>query len=95
MDCRGVRFSRHAIERMFERAIPPEAVRKLIETGEIIAAYPDDKPYPSMLLLGYHQERPVHAVVAREEDSGLCFVVTVYEPNPEFWSADFRRRRQR
>lgn len=93
MNCSGLRFSRHAFERMFKRAIPPEGVRKIIETGEIIAAYPDDKPYPSVLLLGYYQERPVHVVAARDESSGLCFVVTVYEPNPDFWSTDFRKRR--
>ena len=95
MDCSGLQYSRHAIERMFERAIPPEAVRMITEEGEIIVAYPDDVPYSSALILGFYEGRPVHEVVARDEVSGLCFVVTVYEPNPDLWSGDFRTRRKR
>lgn len=79
---------------MFERAIPPEAVRVIIEKGEVIASYPDDDSYPSALILGFYGGRPVHEVVARDEASGTCFVVTVYEPSPDVWSGDFRTRRK-
>jgi len=44
MDCDAISFSRHAIERMFDRAISPEEVRMALVTGEVIADYPEDAP---------------------------------------------------
>jgi len=93
MKCSDIRFSRHAFERMFERAIAPAAVLRIIAEGEIIASYPDDSPWPSVLILGFEGGRPLHVVVAQEPQSGLCSVVTVYSPDPKLWSDDFRTRR--
>jgi len=93
MECSGVRFTRHALERMFERAVSPALVLSIISKGEVIASYPDDVPFPSVLLLGFDGQRPLHLVVARDPKSGLCFVVTVYLPDPDVWSEDFRTRR--
>ncbi len=66
----------------------------VIRSGEVIASYPDDSPYPSTLLLGFVRDLPIHALVAQEYDTGNCHVVTVYRPDPELWSSDFRNRRQ-
>jgi len=93
MECSGVRFTRHALERMFQRAVSPALVLSIISKGEVIASYPDDVPFPSVLLLGFDGQRPLHLVVARDPKSGLCFVVTVYLPDPDVWSEDFRTRR--
>ncbi len=93
MDCSSVRFTRHAFERMFERSVAPEAIVRIIREGEIIASYPDDQPFPSVLILGFNYEEPLHLVVARDPASGTCFVVTVYRPNPVLWSTDFKTRR--
>lgn len=93
MDCKTIRFSRHAIERMFQRAVTPGAVAKIIANGEIIAMYPDDLPHPSALLLGFDADRPVHIVVARNRDSDECTVVTVYQPDSQTWNDDFKSRR--
>lgn len=93
MECSAVRFTRHAFERLFERAIPPDAVLRIIEEGEVIASYPDDLPFPSVLILGFEGGTPLHAVVARDAKSGRCIAVTVYAPDPELWSDDFRTRR--
>lgn len=49
MDCSSVHFSRHAIERMFQRSVPPDVVFECIRSGGVIANYPDDSPYPSAL----------------------------------------------
>ena len=65
----------------------------MIENGEVIADYPDDKPYPSTLLLGFAEGRPVYVVVARNEETEDCYVVTVYVPDPTLWEDDFRSRR--
>jgi hypothetical protein len=94
MDCSGFRFSRHAIERMFQRGITPEAVERIVREGDVIASYPDDKPFPSMLILGFDEGQPVHVVVAQDTDTGLCHVVTVYRPDRAVWTDDFRTRRQ-
>jgi len=93
MDCSAVRFTRHAFERMFERSVAPEAVVRIIREGEIIAAYPDDRPFPSVLILGFERNEPLHLVVARDPASGICFVVTVYRPDPTLWSEDFKTRK--
>lgn len=94
MDCNGVQFSRHAIERMFQRAIPPSVIAHVIANGEIIEPYPDDIPYPSLLLLGFQEEQPVHVVVAQEPGSGLCHVITVYYPDSAIWENNFKTRRK-
>jgi len=78
---------------MFERGIDVDDVLDVIRTAETIEEYPDDLPFPSQLVLGYVRGRPIHAVVARDAETGRCFAVTVYEPEPGRWSLDFRRRR--
>lgn len=95
MDCKELHFSRHAFERMFQRGIDPDSVASLVEGGEIIADYPDDQPYPSALILGFHAGQPVHAVVAHDPATGNCHVVTIYRPDPEIWDAAFRKRKTR
>ncbi len=94
MDCAGVVFSGHAIRRMFERGLGRATILGIVRDGEVIAEYPEDKPYPSSLLLGFVSGAPVHVVVAREAAHRQCFVVTAYSPDAGVWSDDFRKRRQ-
>lgn len=94
MDCSGFRFSRHALERMFQRTIPPKAVRAVVATAETIASYPEDQPFPSVLLLGFHDGRPVHVVAAIDPDTAICHVITVYRPDPQTWEEGFKTRRK-
>ena len=95
MDCKNLHFSRHAFERMFQRGIDPIALAQIVASGEVIAAYPEDKPYPSFLLLGFHAEQPVHAVVAHDPVTGNCYAVTIYRPDPELWDETSKNRRAR
>jgi len=74
--------------------IPPEAVVAVLRSGETIASYPEDTPYPSVLLLGQAQHQPVHIVAARDPATGACYVVTVYCPDPQLWGPDYKTRRQ-
>ena len=62
--------------------------------GEVIEDYPDDTPYPSCLMLGSRESRPIHLVVAHDTDDQTSIVITVYEPDPEEWEADFKRRKK-
>ena len=80
---------------MFAREIRTEEIRFVIENGEAIEQYPEDRPYPSHLLLGMVQGRPIHVVLAYDPESQIGYVVTTYIPDPELWSDDFRSRRDR
>ena len=91
--CGTLIFTGHAFARMFARTITPDEVRMVVAHGEVIAEYPDDMPYPSALVLGSATGRVLHVVVGRDDGAGRCYVVTVYEPDPEKWDADFRRRK--
>lgn len=70
------------------------AIAAVLRVGEVIADYPEDAPFPSRLLLGFALGQPVHVVVARDPESGACFVVTVYRPDPQLWEQDHKTRRQ-
>ncbi len=86
-------FRVHAIQRMFQNRISEEDVRHVLEDGEIIKNYPDDAPYPSRLVLGWLASKAVHVVAADDTETGDTFVVTVYEPDPELWESNVRRKR--
>jgi hypothetical protein len=78
---------------MFERGLGRDEVIAVIEGGETITDYPEDRPYPSVLMLGFASGRPIHVVVARDVETGVCIVVTAYEPPPEHWEPGFKKRR--
>ena len=88
-------FSRHSIQRMFERRINSRDVAAVIRSGEIIERYDDDQPFPSVLLLGRADERALHVVAAFEKETNTAYVVTCYRPDEEEWTDDFKTRRKR
>lgn len=92
MDCSSIRFSRHALERMFERAIGVSVVAGILRDGECIEDYPHDRPFPSRLIFGGQSGRPVHVVVARDPTTEICVVITVYCPDAANWGNDFKTR---
>ncbi len=94
MICKSLHFSRHAFERMFQRGIDPDTVAGIIKDGEDIASYPDDQPFPSVLLLGFQENQPVHVVVAHDAGTGNCLVVAVYRPDPALWDKAYKTRRK-
>jgi hypothetical protein len=70
-------------------------VREAMLTGQVIKEYPDDKPYPSILVLGFTgNRRPIHVVAAHDQDEDRAVVVTAYEPDPELWYELQRRKRE-
>lgn len=85
-------FRTHAIQRMFQRRIDEKDVRSILETGETIESYPDETPYPSRLILGLLGKRPLHVVAADNAADNETIVITVYEPEQDKWSPDFKRR---
>lgn len=91
MDCQQIIYREHAVKRMFERGITAEAVEAIIAHGEIIKEYPDDKPFASFLLLDYKDGKPIHVVASK--DNGVCYIITVYQPDPTIWEDDFKTKR--
>lgn len=94
MTSRRLIFRVHAIQRMFQRGVSESDVRAVLDTGQTIEDYPSDTPYPSRLVLGWIESRPLHIVAADDPDSDTTIVITVYEPSPDYWEADFKRRRK-
>ncbi len=85
-------FRVHALERMFQRHISEEDVKTVLANGEVIENYPQDLPYPSRLILGFCDNRPIHVVAADTPDQRYTIIITVYTPDPSQWDPTFRRR---
>lgn len=78
---------------MESRGITVADVLRVLDSGEQIEQYPEDTPFPSALLLGRIGERPLHVVAGRDAVNDVTYIVTAYEPDPNEWDADFKRRR--
>lgn len=87
-------FRGHAVQRMFERRISEDDVRSVLTSGEIIETYPDDQPYPSSLILGWSEGRPLHIVAATNEKDRETVIITVYEPDQNLWDRKMKARRK-
>ena len=87
----AIRFTKHALERLFTRRITPAECEVAVRKGRVIESYPDDVPFPSELRLCTIDTKVIHIVVALEPDS--VHVVTAYEPDPARWTDGFTRRR--
>jgi hypothetical protein len=49
--------------------------------------------FPSYLLLGFPEERPLHVVISIDHDDMTCHIVTVYQPDPGLWQKNYTQRR--
>ena len=93
MNTYRVIYQRHAVERMAQRGLSEEDVMHVLLAGETIQAYPDDIPFPSELILGWRNKRPLHIVGATDTTRRRKIIITVYEPSPDQWAAYFRRKK--
>jgi len=73
---------------MFKRGIRTEEIEAVLVSGQVIKEYPDDKPYPSFLMLGFSSNRPLH-IVASTDKSVNCNIITTYEPDAALWDKNF------
>jgi hypothetical protein len=87
-------FRIHALRQMFQRRISDSEIREILADGVIIEDYPDDTPYPSCLVSGKANHRPIHIVIAYNNVEREAIVITAYEPDPDGWSEDFSMRRK-
>ncbi|MBA3826578.1 MAG: DUF4258 domain-containing protein [Ktedonobacterales bacterium] len=93
MEAPNIVFRVHVLQRMFQRSITEEDVQHVLENGEVIKEYLDDTPFPSRLLLGWRDKRPLHVVATDNKAENKTYVIRVYEPDPQIWAPDFRRKK--
>ncbi len=95
-DTDSVLYSNHARREMRTEAygeINEQEVYEAILSGEVIEAYRDDTPYPSVLLFGTTRgNRPLHVVCAYNEEEPAVIIITVYQPDSRLWDG-YRRRK--
>jgi hypothetical protein len=66
---------------------------QLINIGEVIEAVALGEAQTKELTLVVEWLRPLHVVIVVDDSAKEERIVTVHEPDPDRWSADFRRRR--
>ena len=89
----NIKWQKHALERMLERVIARNSVKKVLLTGGIIESYPNDKPYSSYLIAGIDGSDVFHVVAALDENSGTCYIITAYKPDEKHFESDLKTRR--
>ena len=85
----------HALRQMsrLDRMITVAEVRSVIEVGEIIEDYPEDRRGHSCLMLGFGRDgRPLHVNCAPKDD--YLAIITAYPPDDKHWEPDFKTRRK-
>lgn len=88
-----IAMTRHGKERCFVRQISLDDIEQAILNGEIIESYPDDTPFPSVLILGYSKLlKPIHIVVST--DNEMLYIITAYKPNKDKWEDDLKTRKE-
>ena len=85
----------HSKIRMGQRQITGKEVKEAIFNGEIIENYENDKPFPSCLIFGLSDERPIHTVIGYNEIEKIVFIISVYEPDLNQFEGNFKRRRKK
>lgn len=83
----------HILQRMRQRKICVEEVLQVLKDFYIIEEYSDDRPFPSYLLMGNVNEKPLHLVVGVNIEDIEIHLITVYIPDESIWSDNFRRRK--
>ena len=86
-------FRIHAVQRMFERGITVKRVISVLESGNTIEDYSSEMQEPSRLILGFQGKHPLHVVISENQETNEVTVITVYTPNYDNWSKDFKSRR--
>ena len=83
----------HAVQRMFEREISANKVRKALEAEDVVEDYSAEMPEPSRLIIGFQGNRPFHVVTSEKPEEDEITVITVYLPDANKWKKDFRSRK--
>jgi hypothetical protein len=93
---RDDRLSAHALREADADGLALEQIEAATLAGECIEDYPSDPRGSSCLVLGQPSATSaIHALWGFDAPSQQAILITVYRPDPQRWSDDFRRRRAR
>jgi len=87
-----IKWTIHVLKRIRERKLTIEMAVNAVMNGDIIEQYPDDKPFPSCLILQIGYNKPIHVVVST--DGEHVYFITAYAPNLIEWEDDYKTRRR-
>ena len=80
--------------RLGRRFIGRETIISAADSYEIVEAYPEDKYFPSYLLLSRQGEESFHVLFGTDVDGQNIRIITAYYPSPEEWEMDLKTRRR-
>ncbi len=89
-------YTSHALDEMNaeNEMIRVDEVREVVAEGEVIEDYPNDKRGHSCLISGRTSfGRTIHVVCSPGD--GFLWIITVYLPDAEKWTGDFKTRKRR
>jgi hypothetical protein len=91
LSCLG--FSKHAQQRMLERAISETELRTIIFDGDIIEYHQNEFGTTKMVVWGHirissKKYRPLHIILKKRANDSKYSVVTLYDPRTEAWRWD-------
>ncbi len=92
--CEGydVVLTDHAFDRVRSIDMTLAEFEELLGGGEVIEATPVEESVKELVLI-IEWTRPLHVVVVVDDIRREERIVTVYEPNKERWSTDFKVRK--
>lgn len=88
-----IRWTNHAIARLFQRNISQKDIECAILNGEIIEEYENDYPFPSCLVYGINFNNEVLHIVCGVNDTEL-WIITAYYPDNIKWEKNFKKRKE-
>jgi hypothetical protein len=90
-------ISRHGFRELAADDIVAQDAVAGVPAAMLVEDYPDSRKEPSVLVLQYDRDsRPIHVMWGVPKAHGRpAILVTAYRPDPERWSRDFRRRKER
>jgi hypothetical protein len=92
---RRYEYSLHAVDQSVLRHILSKEIEEVVNEGEIIEDYPEDKYGPSCLVYGTTiQGRPLHVQCSYPSRTRIK-IITVYQPDPKEWINYMKRRPER
>ncbi len=83
----------HILQRMRQRKISVSDILTVLNDFSIIKEYKVDKPFPSYLLVGFADKKPIHIVVGVNEIDFEIHLITAYIPDDLIWEDNYRRRK--
>lgn len=87
-------WRRHAWREAEKDGISESGLESALRMGfTLVEHYPEDPHGESALVLVLVEGRPVHMVLSPRES--LCYLVTVYVPDPKKWDSTFTRRKKK